>query len=193
VARELRIYGGLHRFLPILAHSQGFRVKELPLRQHQDDTATRYYGVALYLKRLLDILTVYFIAKFTRRPLRFFGVLGLLLVLPGVLLTAYLGIYRLLRMGPIADRPLLLLAVLLIVVGFQSLSLGLIGEVIIFTHARRLGQYRVVEVIKAPTGERTSTSRMGGQEAIVTEIRVPSPSGGSSLAVTRFTRGSPRG
>jgi glycosyltransferase involved in cell wall biosynthesis len=148
-ARDLLIYGGLHRFVPILAHNQGFHVREILLRQHQEDATTRYYGVALYVKRLLDILTVYFITKFTKRPLRFFGPLGLALALPGVLLTAYLGVYRLLGLGPIADRPLLLLAVLLMVVGFQSLSLGLIGEVIIFTHARQLSQYRVAEVIRA--------------------------------------------
>jgi hypothetical protein len=120
------------------------------LRQHREDaTTTRHYGAALYVRCLFDVLTVWFITKFTRRPLRFFGPLGLALALPGVLLTAYLGLYRVLGLGRIADRPLLLLAVLLMVVGFQSLSVGLIGEVIVFTHARRSSRYRVAEVIRA--------------------------------------------
>jgi len=188
VARNLQIYGGLHRFLPILAETQGFRVCELPLRQHGDDADTRYYGVQLYLKRLLDILTVFFIAKFTRRPLRFFGLLGIVLAVPGVLVIAYLGVYRLMQMGPIADRPLLLFGVLLLTVGFQSLSLGLIGEVIIFTHARKLRQYRVAEVISLD-------AEVGGQP---TELNVPVgplpdepvPLAGARalVAVTQFVR-----
>jgi dolichol-phosphate mannosyltransferase len=186
VARELLIYGGLHRFVPILAHNQGFQVREILLRQHQEDTATRYYGVALYVKRLLDILTVYFVTKFTRRPIRFFGSLGLALALPGLLLTAYLGVYRLLGLGSIADRPLLLLAVLLMVVGFQSLSLGLIGEVIIFTHARQLSQYRVAEVIRA--------ARLGPSPDSVPDAGASSsePAAAESLPLPGVTRFQPR-
>jgi hypothetical protein len=108
--------------------------------------------VAVYLKRLLDVLTVFFLIKFTHRPLRFFGVVSLLLVVPGLAITVYLGIYRLLGFGPIAQRPLLLLGVLLIVLGIQLLSIGLIGEIIVFTHARKLREYRIAEVIRRPVG-----------------------------------------
>ncbi len=127
VAEELNLYGGLHRFIPILASNQGFRVEELPIPQREEDAPTRYYGVAVYLKRMLDVLTIFFLMKFTRRPLRFFGLLGL---------------------GAIAGRPLLLLGVLLMVLGIQTLSLGLIGEIIIFTHARSIRDYQVAEVIE---------------------------------------------
>ena len=76
-AEELNVYGGLHRFIPVLARHQGFRVEEVPIPQRSEDAPTRYYGVAVYLKRLLDVLTIFFLLKFTRRPLRFFGLIGL--------------------------------------------------------------------------------------------------------------------
>ncbi len=76
VARELNIYGGLHRFIPVLALNRGFTVHEVPLTQRDEDRSTRYYGTGVYLGRLLDILTIVFLMKFTRMPLRFFGLLG---------------------------------------------------------------------------------------------------------------------
>lgn len=158
VARELELYGGLHRFFPILAEKVGFRVEEIALPQRAEDQPTRYYGLAVYVKRMLDILTVFFLMNFTRRPLRFFGLVGLLLSVPGVLITLYLAAYRLLGLGAIANRPLLLLGVLMIVLGIQTLSLGLIGEIIIFTHARRLREYRIGEILQGrPEGEETAT------------------------------------
>jgi Na+/H+ antiporter NhaD/arsenite permease-like protein len=113
----------------------------------------RYFGLAVYLKRMLDVLTIFFLIKFTRRPLRFFGLLGTAVAALGGLITLYLGVYRLLGLGPIADRPLLLLGVLLMVLGIQTLSLGLIGEIIIFTHARSLRDYQVDKIIGGPGWE----------------------------------------
>ena len=147
VGRELNLYGGLHRFLPILAERAGFKVQEIRIQQRSEDLGTRYYGFALYPKRLLDVLTVFFLTKFTRKPLRFFGLIGLVLGGLGIGITGYLGIHRLLGVGAIGDRPLLLLGVLMVVLGCQTLSIGLIGEIIIFTHARKLREYRIVETI----------------------------------------------
>ncbi len=93
---------------------------------------------------------MFFLVRFTRKPLRLFGAVGLLAAAAGSGVTLYLGIYRLLGFGPIADRPLLLLGLLLIVVGIQSISIGLLGEMIIFTHARKATQYRVEEIIESP-------------------------------------------
>ncbi len=148
VAEELNVYGGLHRFIPVLARTQGFKVEELPIPQRREDAPTRYYGVAVYLKRMLDVLTLFFLIKFTRSPLRFFGLIGLGVGAAGGAITLYLGIYRILGLGAIAGRPLLLLGVLLMVLGIQTLSLGLIGEIIIFTHARSMRDYQVAEVIE---------------------------------------------
>ncbi len=143
--RSAQLYGDLHRFIPIIARTLGFRVTEVNVEQHDDDRPTKLYGPAVYSRRILDILTVFFLVNFTRRPLRFFGLIGLGLLVVGGGITLYLGIYRLLGMGGIADRPLLLLGILLAVLGFQSISIGLLGELIIYTHARKMRTYRIAE------------------------------------------------
>jgi glycosyltransferase involved in cell wall biosynthesis len=148
VSRELNLYGGLHRFIPLLALSRGFTVKEIPLRQRDEDRATRYPGTGVYLGRLLDILTVFFLTKFTRTPLRFFGLLGTGLFAAGFVIDLIAVVQRAVTDQGLADRPILLLGVLLMVLGVQTLSLGLIGEIIIFTHARNVREYQVAEVIR---------------------------------------------
>jgi len=148
VARELNLYGGLHRFIPLLALSRGFTVQEIPLRQRNEDRGTRYHGTGAYLGRLLDILTVFFLTKFTRTPLRFFGLLGTALFAGGFVIDLIAVAQRLFFEQGLADRPVLLLGVLLMVLGVQTLSLGLIGEIIIFTHARSVREYQVAEVIR---------------------------------------------
>jgi glycosyltransferase involved in cell wall biosynthesis len=161
VPAELPVYGGIHRFFPVLAQRRGFDVREVEIPQRQEDAPTRYYGIGVYLKRLLDVLTVFFLLKFTHRPLRFFGVVSLLLVVPGMAITAFLGVYRLLGLGPIAQRPLLLLGVLMIVLGIQLLSIGLIGEMIVFSHARQLREYRIAEIIGHSSAESTAKELSG--------------------------------
>lgn len=158
--QALNIYGGLHRFIPILAHTHGFRVKEIAVTQRTEDTRTRYYGLALYLKRVVDVLAVFFLTNFTQRPLRLFGPLGLILLVAGGLVTAYLGAYRILQLGPIADRPLLVLGVLLMVLGIQLLSIGMVGEIVVFTHSKQAEIYRVEEVIagSAPSADTRADS-----------------------------------
>ena len=145
VAEALHLYGDLHRFIPIIGRTLGFRVTEVKVKQHVEDRPTKLYGPAVYSRRILDILTVFFLVNFTRRPLRFFGLIGLGLLVIGGGITLYLGIYRLLGMGGIADRPLLLLGILMAVLGFQSISMGLLGELIIYTHARKMRTYRIAQ------------------------------------------------
>jgi glycosyltransferase involved in cell wall biosynthesis len=146
-ASELTLYGDLHRFIPILAQNRGFTVREIDLPQRREDLALRYPGMGAYPRRLLDLLTVFFLIKFTRKPLRFFGLIGSAALAVGGSITVYLGVYRILGLGGIADRPLLLLGVLLMVLGVQSISIGLLGEIIIFTHARRVSEYRIAEIL----------------------------------------------
>ncbi len=143
VAAEVRPYGDLHRFLPLLADQRGFRVEELQVRQSPRDSVRRVYQPGVYLRRLLDVLALFFIFKFTKKPLRFFGLVGSALAAAGVAITGYLGVYRLLELGPIANRPLLILGVLLMVLGVQLFSIGLLGEIIIFTHARQVKDYEI--------------------------------------------------
>jgi glycosyltransferase involved in cell wall biosynthesis len=148
VAEEIHLYGDLHRFFPLLAHQRGFHVVEVPVQQSWHDTRPRVYGPGSYLRRLLDILTIFFLFKFTNKPLRFFGLGGLGLLGAGASVTSYLGVYRLLGFGPIADRPLLMLAILLMVFGIQLFSIGLLGEIIIFTHARDVKEYQIKEILE---------------------------------------------
>jgi hypothetical protein len=96
---------------------------------------------------MLDLLNLFFLVKFTRKPLRFFGSIGIALFAPGSLITAYLGAYRLLDFGGISHRPLLILGVLLMVVGVQFFSIGLLGELIIFTHAREVRDFQIKDVL----------------------------------------------
>lgn len=148
VAEELNIYGDQHRFLPLLAEQQGFKVLELDAAQAKEDTFKRVYSPGVYIRRMLDILTIAFIVKFTRKPLRFFGLIGSFTLALGTLGAVYLAIERLYFGGALADRPALILAVLMMVMGFQMIAVGLIGELIIFTHAKDVKEYRVERIVE---------------------------------------------
>ena len=148
VAEELNIYGDQHRFLPLLAEQQGFKVLELDAAQAKEDTFKRVYSPGVYIRRMLDILTIAFIVKFTRKPLRFFGLIGSFTLALGTLGAVYLAIERLYFGGALADRPALVLAVLMMVMGFQMIAVGLIGELIIFTHAKDVKEYRVERIVE---------------------------------------------
>jgi glycosyltransferase involved in cell wall biosynthesis len=146
VIEEIHLYGELHRFLPLLAYEQGFKVAELPVQQSRLDLARRMYEPGIYLRRLLDVLTLFFLVKFTKKPLRFFGLVGSAVSLAGVVILGYLGLDRLLG-GAIAGRPVLILGVLLTVLGLQLVSIGLLGELIVFTHARDRKDYQIEEIL----------------------------------------------
>lgn len=147
VAEEVHLYGDLHRFFPLLAYQRGFKVVELPVRQSRQDVQHRPYGLGTYLRRLLDILTVFFLFKFTKRPLRFFGLVGSELFIAGAIVLGYLGLYRLFGFGGIAGRPLLILGALLMMLGAQLFSIGLLGELLIFTHSHDQ-DYQVKEILE---------------------------------------------
>jgi glycosyltransferase involved in cell wall biosynthesis len=144
VAEALPLYGDLHRFIPALALREGYRVDEVPVAQHPDDARTRVYRPGVYFRRLLDIAAFFFLAKFTERPLRFFGLVGSVFLASGAVLSLVLLIQRFEGQG-IANRPALLLAVLLVALGVQLLGLGLVGEIIVHLRAPHRRAYRVRE------------------------------------------------
>jgi glycosyltransferase involved in cell wall biosynthesis len=150
VLEEISLYGDQHRFLPVLANRQGFRVSEVDVGQSPLDRYDGGYPTREYAHRLLDIFTVFFLVRFTKKPLRFFGMLGASTFVIGALLVAWLAIDRLVFLHPLADRPALLLSSLLVVLGMQLFALGLLGELIIFTHARDIKDYQIDEVIRYP-------------------------------------------
>lgn len=144
VAQALPLYGDLHRFIPALALREGYRVDEVPVPQHPSDARTRVYGPGVYLRRLLDIAAFFFLAKFTEKPLRFFGLVGSLFLAAGTALSLFLLVERFQGVG-IANRPALLLAVLLLALGVQLMGLGLVGEIIVHLRAPHRREYRVRE------------------------------------------------
>lgn len=147
ILEEIQIYGDLHRFLPILAHKQGFRIKEVDLRQSPKERRVRAYPFGVYVRRMIDLLTVFFLIKFTKKPLRFFGLTGTVVLVTGLAITGYLVAGRLLFAMSLSDRPLFLIGILFVVLGLQIFAIGLVGELLIFTHARELKDYAIEEVI----------------------------------------------
>jgi glycosyltransferase involved in cell wall biosynthesis len=150
VAEEIALYGEMIRFLPVLAAGRGYRVDQVPLSGSwpKNNGRKTLPKPTVYLNRMIDILTLYFLLRFTRKPLRFFGLLGAFLLLPGILINVYLFVYRIFLRHGIAGRPLLLLGILLTVLGVQMISIGLVGEMIIFTHSRETRDYSVLEVLE---------------------------------------------
>jgi glycosyltransferase involved in cell wall biosynthesis len=138
VVQGLRLYGELHRFIPVLAHYRGHRIAELPVNHRPREHGHSRYGVERYLRGFLDLLTVSFIGRYRYRPLHLFGGLGLGLGALGFAVLVYLTV---LKIGgeAIGRRPLLILGVLLVVVGLQFFSLGLISELITSQHEERAG------------------------------------------------------
>jgi glycosyltransferase involved in cell wall biosynthesis len=145
---ELDLYGEQHRFLPIIADRLGFKVAEVGVRQSSQDRLSRVYRPREYARHVIDLFSIFFLVRFTKRPLRFFGMLGAATFSTGAAIIAYLCVERLFFNDQLGDRPALLLAALLVVLGMQIFALGLLGELIIFTHARDLKDYRVEEVIQ---------------------------------------------
>lgn len=147
---EIPLYGDFSRFLPLLALQEGYRVEEVPCAQHGGDTGARFYSPGLYLRRLIDVLGLFFLLRFTEKPLRFFGLVGSSLSLLGGLVLVVLLVQRLQGQG-LANRPLLILGALLLVVGVQAIALGLVGEIIVHLHATTRRPYRL-DGAPGPTG-----------------------------------------
>ena len=136
VTHGLVLYGELHRFIPVLAHEQGYRVAELPVNHRAREHGRSRYGLERYFRGFLDLLTVSFMGRYRHRPLHLFGGLGLVLALTGIVVLSYLTVLKIAGHS-IGQRPLLTLGVLLVVVGLQFFSLGLISEMITSHHEQR--------------------------------------------------------
>lgn len=149
VLEELALYGDMYRFLPVIAFRQGFRVVEVKVRHLREWGGLGFFGAAVYARRLLDILGMVFLSKFTLRPLRFFGALGAMLIVPGGLLAGYMTLDWLVNGGGLWGRSLFQIAFMAIILGVQIIGFGLVGEIIIFTQARNLREYRVERIYES--------------------------------------------
>ena len=147
VFQDLPVYGDLHRFLPIFAARRGYAWCEIKVPQQPGKREIGALDLRSYVGRAFDLLTLAFLTRFVKRPLHFFGLIGLSSIAAGAGLSLYLAYVRLALHESIGHRPLLLLAVLLIVVGIQVGSIGLLGELMVFTHARDRKDYVVEETV----------------------------------------------
>ena len=147
VLEQVPIYGELHRYIPVLASRRGFRVGELPVRHHPRKSGVSKYGWDRLYKGLLDLLTVLFITKYTRRPLHLFGLIGLISFAVGFLIDAWLAWLWAFRGESLSNRPLLIFGVLLMLAGLQVLTTGLLAEMTTHRTFRRTDSYSIREVL----------------------------------------------
>jgi hypothetical protein len=170
VLAELVLQDEHHRFLALLAQNAGFVVEHITLPQATSDRRFRLHGPSVYLGRVLDLLAIAFLLRFMQQPFRFFGSIGAAMTASGTLLGAYLAMEKLVMNVPLAERPALLLATLLVVLGVQIAAVGLIAEIIIFTRSSKLATYRIDQVV-----EQTPT-----HEVTVLNTPVPTPAGAAT-------------
>jgi len=162
VLGEVPLYGDFHRYLPILAQRLGFDVREIPSAQHDGASPPLIHQPLVYLWRAIDVLNVFFISRFTRHPLRLFGGVGAVFAALGGAALAALAIQRL-GGAALADRPILIVPVLLVGLGVQSFAIGLLGELILFFQARRVRDYRIAAVYDDPAQLADLTERQEPQ------------------------------
>jgi glycosyltransferase involved in cell wall biosynthesis len=152
VLADVRLYGEMHRFIPALAHAAGARVTEVPVSHYPRRFGKAKYGLSRTLKVFLDILAVRFLMSYSTRPIHIFGLLGLLSFIAGMVVLLYLAVVRLLLLQPIADRPLLLLGILLTMLGVQLVTTGLLAEMVIRTYYESQG--KAIYTVREEVGNR---------------------------------------
>jgi hypothetical protein len=147
VLQNLPLHADLHRYLPVLASREGFRVAEIEVRHVKEQNPQAASIFTVFMRRILDLFTLFFLLNFTRKPLRFFGFVGSGAFAVGLAITVVIAIQRLRGYGgPLAERPALVFGALFIVLGFQLISIGLLGELITFTLGRGLRAYQIQKI-----------------------------------------------
>ncbi len=131
VIKNLRLYGEMHRFIPALASWYGVRINEVETTHHPRLRGKSKYGISRTIKVLLDLLTIKFLQSFSTKPMQFFGPVGVIFSFFGIIICLYLSFEKFFHGLDIGNRPLLLLGVLLLIIGFQFIGMGLLGEMII--------------------------------------------------------------
>ncbi|TAD78325.1 MAG: glycosyltransferase [Oscillatoriales cyanobacterium] len=146
---DMNLYGELHRFLPALAFMEGARITEIPVRHHARQFGQSKYGLGRTTRVVMDLLTIWFMKKFLTRPMHVFGPLGLGLIGIGGVMFAYLVVVKLVLLERIGDRPLLTIATVLLLAGFQFFCFGLLAELMMRTYHESQGRpiYRIREEV----------------------------------------------
>lgn len=146
-ASELKLYGDQHRFIHLLADDIGYSSVEVDMEQADENITRKTHSPGVYLRRILDLLTIVFITKFKKKPLRFFGIIGSISMAIGLLGLLMLSYQRIFLDIGMSDRPMLVLLALFLVLGIQLIGIGLIGETITFTHSKDQKEYRIREIV----------------------------------------------
>ncbi len=147
VIKDIQVYGELHRYIPVLAHWKGYKIGEIKVKHHPRSHGKSKYSFERFFRGLLDLVTVMFLTRYMKRPLHLFGSIGLLLFSVGLIINIYLAALWFLGQG-IGARPLLFLGVLLMLIGFQIVSTGLIGEILIGTRGRADEDYSIKRILQ---------------------------------------------
>ncbi|MEM7217584.1 MAG: glycosyltransferase [Pseudomonadota bacterium] len=199
VIREIDLYGDVHRFIPLLAYRHGFDVTEVRVAQAKADQTPRVYSPGIYLRRVLDLLNIYFLVRFTKKPFRFFGFIGAVLGIVGLAIAGWTVFERLFMGVPLSDRPLFLIGTVLLIFGLQITLVGLIGEIIIFSSAKTKKEYVIDRIYQfggatdaspsagdASAGSRATT----GQDAQGSKDESPGTAGVDNTATSDPDRSS---
>ena len=134
VIKSINLYGDLHRFIPAIASYYGVTVAEVPVNYRHRQYGKSKYGLGRIIRVLLDLLTVRFLLSYSTRPIQIFGLMGILSFSLGVIVGIYLTFLKLVYGTALAERPMLLLAILLVMIGVQFITMGLLGEMVVRTY-----------------------------------------------------------
>lgn len=159
VIKNVKLYGELHRFIPAIASHMGVAIAEVKVNHRPRQHGKSKYNIFRFTRVILDLLTVKFLLSYSTRPLQIFGLLGLVSGVLGFIISLWLSYQRLILKVSSANRPLLLLGVLLIVIGIQFVTLGLLAEIVVRAYHESSGKaiYFIREVIDSDAGENPST------------------------------------
>ncbi len=149
VAKNIKLYGEMHRFIPALASWMGIRIGEVPVNHAPRRSGKSKYGIMRAVRVLLDLMTVKFLLDYSTRPIQIFGLLGIISLLLGLIVGSYLSILKIFFGHPLRDRPLLLLSILLVIFGVQLISMGLLGELVVrsYYESQNKPTYMVKEIL----------------------------------------------
>jgi glycosyltransferase involved in cell wall biosynthesis len=167
VTDSIKLYGELHRFIPVLAAQKGFKITEQPVQHHPRHAGVSKYGAGRLLKGFLDFGTVLFLTNYMRRPLHLFGTTGLLVFGGGGVVNFYLAVLWLMRevgqvssIGPIGTRPLLIVGVLAMILGVQLISIGLLGEMLRSVSFNREEEYNIQQHLLSEPQQTAQTDEL---------------------------------
>ncbi len=160
VVRSVRVYGELHRYIPLLAKWEGYsRITERPVVHHARQFGWTKFGLERFARGFLDLLTVFFLTRFAARPMHFFGTFGTLAFVGGFVVSLWLSIDKIVLGNNLTNRPLLLLGALLILVGVQMFTTGLVGEMLIRPRMEKTSKYHITEIIEPVTSRKRDGAR----------------------------------